>query len=651
MLRHAARSVALVSALWLAASFSAQAHYYYEQYATTAPPYQPIVEKFDLNALSNGTVFFYVSAAPPTKLAPGDSFPALVSEIRAAADVWNQVSSSGLKLAYGGLLLNQPTSNTPYIYIEFSDQVPQGLYAISGPLAPLGKLTADASGNSFYPIQRSRMRLPNDLSAMPSYSELVFTTLVHEFGHTMGLQHTLASSVMSTYVTTGSTRATPLASDDIAGISFLYPANNFAAGTGSVSGTVAFDNGTPVNLASVTVIAPGMDAITALTNPDGTYTIDGIPPGSYVVYANPLPPPFEGETGNNGITYPVGPDGSTPIAANGEFATEFYPGTTDSTQASPVTVTQGIATPGIDFSVTPEPAPPVYGVRTYGYVTKTVVVPAPPFVIGSPDPDTLEATGIGLLANQQLLPGLGFGVLGSEAAIVAGSARPYPAPYQYLAVDLTVDNQANSGPQHMLFQTPYDTYVLPTAFHLVGAPPPVATSIASYSSRVVAIRGQNFTTATRIFFDGAPGTVRALTADGSLIVSAPPAPGAYAANVVALNPDGQSSLFAEGTPAAYVYDNAPPPSLAVSPATLAPGQTTVDVIGTNTDFAPGLTQVGFGTPDAIVTAVQVLGPGHLSVTVVAAPNTAIDTAQSINIVNGIELIAPALGAQVTLEGN
>ncbi len=49
-------------------------------------------------------------------------------------------------------------------------------------------------------------------------------TLVHEFGHTMGLQHTLASSVMSTYYTTASTKANPLGDDDIAGISLLYPA-------------------------------------------------------------------------------------------------------------------------------------------------------------------------------------------------------------------------------------------------------------------------------------------------------------------------------------------------------------------------------------------------------------------------------------------
>jgi hypothetical protein len=645
-------SVAL--ALWLTPSYPVSAHYFYEQYATTSAPYSPIVEKFDLTALptdsqNNPTVYFYISATPPTKFAPGDSFPALISEIRAAAQVWNHVSSSSLKLAYGGLLLAKPTSNTPYIYIEFSDQVPQGLYAISGPQAPLGTLTKDAAGNPFYPIQTSRMRLPNDLSSLPSYSELMFCTLVHEFGHTLGLQHTLASSVMSTYVTTGSTRATPLATDDIAGLSHLYPANNFLNNTGSVSGVVTYTNGAPANLASVTVIAPGLDAVTALTNPDGTYSIDGIPPGAYLVYVNPLPPPFEGESGNNGVIYPVGPDGKTAIPPTPMFATQFYPGTSQPSQATPVSVAAGVDSPNINFSVSPEPAPPVYGVRTYGYVTSTIAVIAPPFLIGGPNPDTLEATGIGLLANQQLLPGLSFNVLGSEASIVPGSARPYPAPYNYLAVNLSVGNQAASGPQHMLFQTSFDTYVLPTAFHLVTSPPPVTSSINSLSSRVLAITGQNFTPATRIYFDGIPGAVRALTPDGRLIVSAPPAPGAYTANVVALNPDGQSSLYS-GAASPYVYDNAPTPSLQVSPATLPPGASTVDVIGVNTDFDPNLTRVGFGSPDAIVTQVNVLSPTHLQVFVQTAPGASIDTAQSINIANGLEIISPALGAQVTLQG-
>jgi hypothetical protein len=49
-----------------------------------------------------------------------------------------------------------------------------------------------------------------------------------------------------------------------------------------------------VNLASVVAISPSNPAIATLTNPDGTYQINGIPAGSglsYYVYVHPLPPP------------------------------------------------------------------------------------------------------------------------------------------------------------------------------------------------------------------------------------------------------------------------------------------------------------------------------------------------------------------------
>ncbi len=632
----------------LLACGAASAHYFYEQFGTSGPPYTPIVQKFDLNALPSGAVPFYIAAPGPSAFAPGDSFPALVSEIRAAAQIWNQVSSSSLKLSYAGLLLPSQTtsaSSSPYIVVEFSTAIPQGLLAKSGP-STLGGLTTASDGTQFYPIRVSTLRLPADLSDVPgygplaSYSELMFTTLVHEFGHTIGLQHTLTSSVMSTAVTSGATRAKPLAADDIAGVSWLYPSGDFLSVTGTVSGTVVFANGSPVNLAAVTLIAPGLEPVSAFTNPDGTYTIHGVPTGQYLLFAQPLPPPFEGEAGNDGLTYPVGPDGLTPIAPSPFFATQFYPGSRFASQAAPVVVLGGTVTNGIVLHVDPEPLPPVYGVRTYGYVPHGVAVPAPPFVSGAAGPDTVEASGVGLLLNNQVAPGLSIGVMGNDAAIVSNSVRPYQPPYPYLAVDLNVPGNAPAGPEHMLFETPSDTYVLPVAFHVVAAAPPVVTAIASYTNRVAAVRGTNFNSGTRIFFDGVEAVRRAFTKDGILIVSAPPAPGGYRAYVVALNPDGQSSLFIQASPLVYVYDNANPPSLTVTPATLAPGASVVDVFGVDTGFEDGFTSVGFGSPATVVTGVAVLSPTHLQISVTNTGGGAIDTAQAINIVNGLELLQP-----------
>ena len=53
--------------------------------------------------------------------------------------------------------------------------------------------------------------------------------LFTRFGHALGLQHTLTSSVMSTSITRTTSKAKPLTADDIAGISLLYPSRTFLA--------------------------------------------------------------------------------------------------------------------------------------------------------------------------------------------------------------------------------------------------------------------------------------------------------------------------------------------------------------------------------------------------------------------------------------
>ncbi len=331
------------------------------------------------------------------------------------------------------------------------------------------------------------MLLPNDLSNFPSYGESIFTTVVHEFGHTLGLQHTQTSSVMSTLDTAGTSRAKPLAADDIAGISWLYPTGDFLSGTGTVSGTVAFSNGDAVNLAAVTVIAPGLEAISAFTNPDGTFIIHGVPPGQYYVYAQPLRPALEGEAGNDGVAYPLGPDGTTAIPPSGFFVAQFYPGVPYSA-ASPVNVSAGGSTDNINFSVTPESYPAVYAVRTYGFVPNGAAVASPPVIPGITQ--TIEASGAGLLqAGNMVVSGLGFEVVGSVARFVANSLRPYPPPntYGYLAFDLDVSSQAPLGPGHLLISTPSDLYVLPAAFHVVTSGPPILDGVDTFAPRVLAI--------------------------------------------------------------------------------------------------------------------------------------------------------------------
>jgi hypothetical protein len=649
--RWVVRLATLVAASFLLAN-TGSAYYYYTYFNSTSAPYIPIVARFDLNTLNNNTVPFFVSSSGPSTIYPGDSMAAIISQMSAAAQVWNNVPTSSIRLAYGGFYNPGTTESAPGIQIEFSDDIPPGLLALSIPTVVGG--FASAPSGTFLPIYLSIMQLPSDYSNAtyfggPSYSESFFVTLVHEFGHTLGLQHTLTSSVMSTLTTSASSKASPLGNDDIAGVSLLYPTSNYLSSVGSISGTVQM-NGTGLNLASVVAISPSNQAVSTLTNPDGTYQINGIPPGEYYLYVHPLPPPTEGESNPDNVYLPRNATGAF-LQPDLGFATEFYPGTLDYTQASVIKITPGSAYPApINFNVNPASSPGVASVRTYSYVQSNYVSGAP---ILDGQTTTIAAGGsksIGLLqADNSLTPGLSVGMLGSAAEI--NNLRAYPAPNPYIAVDAMPAFSA-SGQKHLLFSTPGNLYVLPAGFTVVDAPAPVISAMApaGNGSGNLAIAGAYFTSSTRILFDGLPAVIQSQN-NNILIVTPPAAPIGYTAAVAAFNSDGQSSLLLNPTAPIYTYAAgisaavAANPSLTVTPSVIPSGAAVnVTVQGVNTNFVQGVTTVGFGTSDVLVNQVAVTDATHLTVTV--SPAVSISSA-NITITTGLELISQSVGSQIT----
>ena len=627
-------------------SGSASAYYFYVYYAGRTAPFTPIYKKWDLGSLFNKTLYIYVSDQGATTYAPGDSLPAVVSEIRAAAQVWNAVPTSDIRLAYGGLYTTGTPEFSPGIDVDFNDDIPPGLIAATS--LDAGPVVSGPNGE-FVAATHAHILLHRDLSQLPSSGEAFFVTVVHEIGHALGLQHTQTSSVMSTSWTSAATKARPLDDDDQAGVSVLYPVEGYAATVGSISGRVTL-NGNGVSMASVVAISQTNPAVSALTNPDGTYRIDGLSQGLYYVYAHPLPPALSGESNPANIFPPTVIDSpKTSFPANIAFAAQFFPGTRDVNQAQTVTVLAGEGKSNVNFSVSTRNQA-IHSVRTYGYVPNSVIpVPSPPVSSAL----TLLADGSGLLQNNNsTTPGLNVGVFGSFAYIPRSSVRVYQAPY--IAMDLYLATNINAlppGRKHLLFSTNNDLYLLPAAFNVVTFGSPSITSVTpgvdASGNRIVTIGGNNLFPDTRILFDGLDSTPApdSPLADGSLVVYPPPASPGYTASVTAFDSDGQSSLFMQA-PLTYTYDAGTLPSVAVTPYSLTTGaDNTIDIVGTNTNFIEGQTTVGFGSSDALVKKVTVLSPTHLTVEVSVTQNAAASI-NSLSITTGLQVISSALGFQI-----
>ena len=100
----------------------AQAYYHYVYYQSRTAPFNPIRAQFNLAALPNNTVTFYVSDSGPSIYYPNDSFGSVLGEIKQALAVWNSVSSSNLRVAFGGLeSQSQAPQNTPGADVVFDD--------------------------------------------------------------------------------------------------------------------------------------------------------------------------------------------------------------------------------------------------------------------------------------------------------------------------------------------------------------------------------------------------------------------------------------------------------------------------------------------------------------------------------------------------
>ena len=665
--RAKARAVLAAVALWMCVPV--QAYYHYTFYFSRSAPFTPVRARFNLAALTNNTLNVFVSDAGPASYAANDTFGSVLGEVKQAVAAWNTVPYSALRLNFAGLegagqvpQTSAATQNTPAIDVVFAE-MPPGLLGYGSPnLAFPPSFQTDSNGQPLVAITRSVVALTSDTTAGAGPSELpdFFTTAVHELGHALGLQHTWTGAAMSQGVIRNTTRVRPIDADDIAAFSLLYGASSWQANYGSISGRVTFAGGPGVNLASIVAIPAAGPAVSALSDPAGFYTINGLPPGNYMVFVHPLPPdafPINAE----GLLRPYDANG-IPFNPGGSFQTRFYPGTTDTSAATTLTIAAGDAVPQVDFSVSAQAAVPMYDVITRGYLDPstrdyTVNVNAnsnwmsPAFINGSQTQSVVETTYSPLVVPQTV------SILGFAPAPVCTATSPCFEITPALSALFTYFDappDAGTGLRHLVFNLVDDMYVLPAGVNLVDKQPPFVDSVTANADGTVTIAGTGFGPDSAVYFDSlpAPGTLDPACgsdASASCAISVKPPAGAngQTAEVMVFNADGQNSLFLQSANLpVYAYPSAGVPQFVAAPLVLpAGGEGMVAITGVNTSFADGQVTVGFGTSDITVNRVWVLDASHLLVNVMVAPGAVIGSSE-ISVISGFQVMTQPLAFQI-----
>src|SRR5207253_4415185 len=229
-----------------------------------------------------------------------DAFPAGV--IDRAFDAWTEVTNAQVTFQPAVVVTTQPGKDGQNS-VTFVDDLFKGQNFLA-----LTTNWYDDSG------RMTEADIQIDPSVVPGHYNLQLL-VEHEVGHLLGLDHSaVLSSVMYPFV--GHSGGASLDSDDVVAISSLYPKGDPTATGAILKGNVNGDRGGIYAAQVVALNDEGQPIASALTDQQGEFEIDGVPPGTYRLYAEPLDGPVEVRNLS----------GAWQMAKTYSFPTEFFAG-------------------------------------------------------------------------------------------------------------------------------------------------------------------------------------------------------------------------------------------------------------------------------------------------------------------------------------
>ncbi len=286
--------------------------------------------------------------------------------VRETLQIWSDATHGALQLDMADGLDVDVNADNFMTYLEETDagspivfdadgEITAALFGPANAAIILGFANSeDTDGDGFLDFGRAVL---NGLNANLDEDSSFRSTVLHEFGHMLGLDHTQAGGdlfdqcgpgdpsvcaeipVMYPLIRTGAPAfpESPRA-DDQAWILWLYPSGQ-ASNTGSIEGRVLRRSGYALQGANVVAVPVSLDAGSAQAAPnllgtvscvsdflygfDGRFELPGLAPGDYEVFIEPLYPSFDGSTA-------VGPFFS-PWA---NFEKDYFNGPNESGEAS-----------------------------------------------------------------------------------------------------------------------------------------------------------------------------------------------------------------------------------------------------------------------------------------------------------------------------